>query len=82
MCDLSVNSKIDFVMIWVDGNDPDWQKEKRAYDPSAKKDDESDKTKSKETAPAKNENTIVTEIKPFLFICYPSYNNIISNIYF
>ena len=40
MCDLSVNSKIDFVMIWVDGNDPDWQKEKRAYDPSAKKDDD------------------------------------------
>lgn len=26
--------KIDFVMIWVDGNDPQWQKEKNKYDPS------------------------------------------------
>ena len=23
---------IDFVMIWVDGNDPEWQKEKAKYD--------------------------------------------------
>ena len=24
--------KIDFVMIWVDGNDPEWQKEKNLYE--------------------------------------------------
>ena len=24
--------KIDFVIIWVDGNDPEWQKEKRMYE--------------------------------------------------
>ena len=24
--------KIDFVLIWVDGNDPEWQKEKNKYD--------------------------------------------------
>ncbi len=28
--------KIDFVMIWVDGNDPEWQKEKNLYDKSNK----------------------------------------------
>ncbi len=28
--------KIDFVMIWVDGNDPEWQKEKNLYDESNK----------------------------------------------
>lgn len=28
-------NKIDFVMIWVDGNDPEWRKEKRMYDSSA-----------------------------------------------
>ena len=26
--------KIDFVIIWVDGNDPEWQKEKMKYDNS------------------------------------------------
>ncbi len=30
------NNKIDFVIIWVDGNDPEWQKEKRLYDKSEK----------------------------------------------
>ncbi len=33
------NSKIDFVMIWVDGNDPQWQKEKNKYDSSDEKGD-------------------------------------------
>lgn len=33
---MNKNNKIDFVMIWVDGNDPDWQKEKRLYDTSEK----------------------------------------------
>lgn len=28
------NEKIDFVMIWVDGNDPKWQKEKEKYSPN------------------------------------------------
>ena len=28
------DNKIDFVMIWVDGNDPEWQKEKSRYSPS------------------------------------------------
>lgn len=31
--------KIDFVMIWVDGNDPEWQKEKNKYDGSNEKGD-------------------------------------------
>ena len=31
--------KIDFVMIWVDGNDPEWQKEKNKYDSSGEKGD-------------------------------------------
>ncbi len=31
--------KIDFVMIWVDGNDPEWQKEKNKYDKSNDKGD-------------------------------------------
>ena len=31
---------IDFVMIWVDGNDEEWKKEKRKYTPSANSDDE------------------------------------------
>ena len=26
------NNKIDFVVMWVDGNDPEWQKEKNKYD--------------------------------------------------
>jgi len=29
-----MNKPIDFVMIWVDGNDPEWQKEKAKYDGS------------------------------------------------
>lgn len=33
------NQKIDFVMIWVDGNDPEWQKEKNLYDKSNDKGD-------------------------------------------
>mgnify|MGYP002623596626 CR=1 FL=1 len=28
------NEKIDFVIIWVDGNDPKWQKEKAKYSPN------------------------------------------------
>ena len=32
------NEKIDFVIIWVDGNDPKWQKEKNKYDPKADSD--------------------------------------------
>ncbi len=28
------NQKIDFVIIWVDGNDPEWQKEKDKYSPN------------------------------------------------
>ena len=32
-------TKIDFVMIWVDGNDPEWQKEKNIYDKSNDKGD-------------------------------------------
>lgn len=35
-------SKIDFVMIWVDGNDPEWQKEKNIYDKTNKKGDSAD----------------------------------------
>ena len=27
-----MNGPIDFVMIWVDGNDPEWRKEKSKYD--------------------------------------------------
>ena len=27
-----MNNKIDFVILWVDGNDPEWQKEKIKYD--------------------------------------------------
>lgn len=30
----SKEEKIDFVIIWVDGNDPDWQKEKNKYNPN------------------------------------------------
>ena len=30
---------IDFIMIWVDGNDPEWQKEKRKYQPGDAADD-------------------------------------------
>jgi len=29
-----INEKIDFVIIWVDGNDPKWQKEKEKYSPN------------------------------------------------
>ena len=32
------NEKIDFVIIWVDGNDPEWQKEKNKYDASSNSD--------------------------------------------
>ena len=28
-----MNNKIDFVITWVDGNDPKWQKEKNKYKP-------------------------------------------------
>ena len=28
------NNKIDIVIIWVDGNDPEWQKEKNKYNPA------------------------------------------------
>lgn len=28
------NEKIDFVLIWVDGNDPEWQREKEKYSPN------------------------------------------------
>ena len=34
-------SKIDFVITWVDGEDPNWQKEKNKYDPKANKKDTS-----------------------------------------
>ena len=27
-----MNEEIDFVIMWVDGNDPEWQKEKSKYD--------------------------------------------------
>lgn len=36
--------KIDFVIIWVDGNDPDWQKEKNKYDTSVNDDNKGDST--------------------------------------
>jgi len=26
------SNKIDFVIMWVDGNDPEWQEEKRKYE--------------------------------------------------
>ena len=32
-------NKIDFVIIWVDGNDPEWQKEKKKYQPENNQDD-------------------------------------------
>lgn len=32
-------SEIDFVLLWVDGNDPAWQAERRQYTPSATADD-------------------------------------------
>ena len=31
--------KIDFVIIWVDGNDADWQAEKAGYSPDKLKED-------------------------------------------
>lgn len=31
-----MNEKIDFVLIWVDGNDPEWQNEKEKYDETKK----------------------------------------------
>lgn len=37
-----VDNKIDFVMIWVDGNDPAWQAEKNKYDKSNDKGDSSE----------------------------------------
>ena len=36
------NNKIDFVMIWVDGNDPEWQKQKNLYDKSNTKGDDAE----------------------------------------
>lgn len=33
-----MKEKIDFVMMWVDGNDPEWQKEKNKYDVKANAD--------------------------------------------
>ena len=33
-----MNDKIDFVIIWVDGNDKEWQKEKNKYNPDKKTD--------------------------------------------
>ncbi len=33
---VKIVDKIDFVIIWVDGNDPEWQKEKNLYDKSNK----------------------------------------------
>lgn len=33
-----MNDKIDFVIIWVDGNDPEWQKERAKYKPSLSND--------------------------------------------
>ena len=33
-----MNNKIDFVVLWVDGNDPEWQKEKNKYDVKANAD--------------------------------------------
>ncbi|MCR4673920.1 MAG: Stealth CR1 domain-containing protein [Lachnospiraceae bacterium] len=33
------DNKIDFVIIWVDGNDPEWRKVKNQYDPNASQDD-------------------------------------------
>ena len=32
-----MEDKIDFVVTWVDGNDPEWQKEKNKYNPDNKK---------------------------------------------
>lgn len=32
--------KIDFVMIWVDGNDPEWRQERQSYEPNLKKSDD------------------------------------------
>ena len=34
-----MNEEIDFVITWVDGNDPKWQKEKRKYESEYKKND-------------------------------------------
>lgn len=34
-----MNNKIDFVIMWVDGNDPKWQEEKRKYNVSKDADD-------------------------------------------
>jgi hypothetical protein len=36
------NQKIDFVIIWVDGNDMEWRKEKAKYDGSEINLDDSD----------------------------------------
>ena len=33
------NNHIDFVMLWVDGNDPEWRNEKRKYSPLSSSDD-------------------------------------------
>src|SRR5699024_4726096 len=32
MKEILMGNKIDFVLMWVDGNDPEWQKEKEKYD--------------------------------------------------
>ncbi len=36
-----MDEKIDFVIIWVDGNDPEWQKEKNKYNATSKTGDNS-----------------------------------------
>lgn len=37
-----MNNKIDFVMLWVDGSDPEWLKDKNKYKPNKKKEDGKD----------------------------------------
>lgn len=34
-----MSSKVDFVILWVDGNDPKWLNEKKKYEPNLKNDD-------------------------------------------
>ena len=38
-----MEEKIDFVIMWVDGNDSKWQKKKAEYDNSIKKDESNSK---------------------------------------
>ena len=37
--DYNTHEEIDFVILWVDGADPEWQKEKRKYSPEVENDD-------------------------------------------